>query len=106
MTYSIEDALETLGSYKGCMIEVCVARETEDGTREHFAGYSGVVDRIIHSRGPSEHWTVRFAHDPDRPHEGSLTIWLEGYEGADAEDGPERIVIRQRGMLIDVEAYV
>lgn len=101
--YNVEDAVEALASYKGYMIEVSVAQDGDDDPdREHFAAFSGVVDRVHHWPGPREHWTVSFVHDADRPREGSVTIWRDGYEGTDRDDEPERIVIRQRGLLLDV----
>jgi hypothetical protein len=106
--YIVEDAVEALASYKGYMIEVSVAQGDydDDPNREHFAAFSGVVDGVTHYPGECEHWTVSFVHDPDKPRNGSVTIWRDGYEGTDRGDEPERIVIRQRGLLIDVTAYI
>jgi hypothetical protein len=106
--YNVEDAVEALASYKGYMIEVSVASgdHDDDPAREHFAAFSGVVDRVHHWPGEHEHWTVSFVHDPNKPREGSLTIWRDGYEATERDDEPERIVIRQRGLLLDVTAYV
>jgi hypothetical protein len=107
--YTVEDAVEALASYKGKMIEVSVAlggADDDDPDRQHFAGFSGVVDRVNHWPGEREHWTVSFVRDPDKPHEGSVTIWRDGYEGTDRDDEPDRIMIRQRGLLIDVDAYL
>ncbi len=62
---------------------------------------------MSHSPGEREHWTtISFVHDPNRPHDGSLTIWRDGYEGTDRDNEPERIVIRQRGLLINIDAYL
>lgn len=106
--YNVEDAVAALASYKGYMIEVSVAQgeHDDDPSREHFAAFSGVIDDVTHYPGEREHWTVSFVHDPDRPREGSLTIWRDGYEGTERDDEPERIVIRQRGLLLDVNAYI
>jgi hypothetical protein len=106
--YNAEDAVEALASYRGRMIEVSIAQGEGDGDpdREHFAAFSGVVDRVSHWPGEREHWTVSFVRDPNKPHEGSLTIWRDGYEGTDRGGEPERIVVRQRGLLIDIDAYL
>ncbi|HET8956180.1 MAG TPA: hypothetical protein VFN18_11035 [Solirubrobacterales bacterium] len=103
--YSVEDAVEMLASYKGYMIGVSVAKG-DDEDREHFAAFSGVVDCVDHWPGEREHWTVTFVRDETRPSQGSVTIWRDGYEGTDRDDEPERIVIRQRGLRLDVDAYV
>jgi hypothetical protein len=106
--YNVEDAVEALASYRGTMIEVSVAQgeDDDDPHREHFAAFSGVVDRVSHWPGDREHWTVSFARDSDKPHDGSLTIWREGYEGTDRDDEPERIVIRQCGLMIAIDAFL
>jgi hypothetical protein len=106
--YNVEDAVEALASYRGKMIEVSVAvgGDDNDPDRQHFAGFSGVVDRVTHGPGEREHWTVSFERDSDKPHWGSVTIWRDGYEGTDRDDEPDRIVIRQSGLLIDVDAYL
>ena len=106
--YNVEDAVEALASYKGKMIEVFVAVGVNDNDpdRQHFVGFSGVVDHVTHWPGEREHWTVSFERDDTRPHGGSVTIWRDGYEGTDRDDEPERIAIRQSGLLIDVTAYL
>jgi hypothetical protein len=106
--YKVEDAVEALASYGGKMIEVSIAvgGDDDDPDRRHFAGFSGVVDHVTHWPGEREHWTISFAREGNRPHWGSVTIWREGYEGTDRDYEPERIVIRQSGLLIDVDAYL
>lgn len=106
--YNVEDAVEALASYRGKMIEVSVTQGggDDDPDHEHFVGFSGVVDRVNHWPGEKEHWTVSFVPDPDRPHQGSVTIWRDGYEGTDREGEPDRIIISQRGLQIDIDAYL
>jgi len=105
--YNVEDAVEALASYTGKMIEVSIARGADDHpNRQHIVAFSGVVDRVNHWPGESEHWTVSFVHNADRPNEGSLTIWRDGYEGTDRDNEPDRLVIRQSGLLIGIDAYL
>jgi hypothetical protein len=106
--YNVEDAVEALASYKGVMVDVSVAQGEgdDDPDRQHFAAFSGVIDRVAHWPTRKEHWTVSFAGGSDRPHEGSVTIWRDGYEGTDRDDEPDRIVIRQNGLLISINAYL
>jgi hypothetical protein len=106
--YNVEDAVEVLAFYKGKMIEVSVAQGggDDDPDRQHFAGFSGVVDRVSHWPGDNEHWTISFAREGNKPHHGSVTIWRDGYEGTDRDDEPERIVIRQSGLLLNINAYL
>jgi hypothetical protein len=103
---AVEDAAERFRSYKGVMVEVSIALDAEGGERQHLAAFSGVVDEVTHYEGPSEHWTMRFINDGTRPHQGSVTIWRDGYEGTDTAEEPDNLAIRHCGVSIELHAYI
>jgi len=112
---TVEDAVAALAGYEGQMIEVSIAHGSgdQDPDRESYASLSGIVDRCVpwgdadDGRGP-DHWTIVLAQ-PGKgttPNAGSVSIWRDGFEDMDRSDEPDRIVIKQRGLLIDVSAFL
>lgn len=112
---TVEDAVAALVGYAGKMIEVSIARGSgdDDPDRESYASFSGIVDRCVpwgdadDGRGP-DHWTIVLTQPGDRstPNSGSVTIWRDGFEDMDRSDEPDRIIIKQRGLLVDVHVYL
>lgn len=108
----------------GRTVEVSVRLPGEGGSDRWIAGFSGVVENLadlVHA--VSDHWTVYWKMDGARPHPGSITIWRDGFEGAEvkgsgrsleevvAEDDEEtgatwEIVIRQVSVIIELLIYV
>jgi hypothetical protein len=112
---TVEDAVAALAGYKGHMVEISIARASDDegSEREQYASFAGVVDRCLpwgdvdDGQGPN-HWTIVFREpgDGSTPNAGSVTIWRDGFEDIDRSGEPERIIIKQRELLLDVHAYL
>ena len=104
---TVEEAVDALYGFRGQMVEVSVALRGEVGGEQFLASFSGVADEV-HERGvpaDDEHWTLAFVKEGNKPHDGSVTIWRNGFEDAELEE-PERLTIRHRGVTIELYAYI
>jgi hypothetical protein len=104
---TIEEAVDVLYGFRGQMVEVSVSLRSEVGGEQFFSSFSGVADEV-HERNAQagdEHWTLGFVKEGNKPHNGSVTIWRNGFEDAEFEE-PERLTVRHRGVTIELYAYI
>jgi hypothetical protein len=127
MTY--DELIETLAGLSGRMVEATIRTPYEDPESgsggEWYGSFSGEVDRLgDEAVSGTGHRTLYWREEErTRPHEGSITVWRRGFEGAEVK-GTDRTLeevvaeeeegqgttwtvnIFQRGLLIELTIYI
>ena len=113
MTY--DELIQLLGGLEGRMVEATIRTPYDDpeggSGGEWFGGFSGIVGHLGDEQisGP-DHRTLYWREpERNRPHEGSITLWRQGYERAEVRASgrtPEEALAEYEDALAEVESGI